>query len=180
VTPVAPAPVEAAPVAPVEPAPVEAPVEIAPVEPASPELGGGLLEPGEGCTPTDPEGLLDPVPSDKPLPRNWYLAGSEHPVTGVPFDEYCYPDFSGVTKAEVKITQTGTRAGDFKAANEAAGYDSTPQGVHLASSPGRYDNAVSSQRRPCADRAHWWLHWKLTSYDRDQRIWPANWRSRSC
>jgi len=39
----------------------------------------------------------------------------------VPFDKAGFPDFSGVAKAEVQITQTGSRAGDFRSANEAAG-----------------------------------------------------------
>lgn len=34
----------------------------------------------------------------------------------------------GVVKAEVNITQTGTRAGDVAAANKAAGYTRTPEG----------------------------------------------------
>jgi hypothetical protein len=46
----------------------------------------------------------------------------------VPFDKAGYPDFSGVAKAEVQITQTGSRAGDFRAANEAAGLKKTPEG----------------------------------------------------
>jgi RHS repeat-associated protein len=60
--------------------------------------------------------------------RNSHLAGSAHPKTGVPFDKAGYPDFSGVAKAEVKITQTQSRAGDFRAANEAAGFKNTPEG----------------------------------------------------
>lgn len=60
--------------------------------------------------------------------RNGHLAGSKHPETGIPFDKNGFPDFSSVSKAEVKIKQTGTRAGDFKAANEAAGYKKTPEG----------------------------------------------------
>ena len=67
--------------------------------------------------------------SSKPTaPRNSHLAGSTHPKTGIPFDKNGHPDFSGVVKAEVTITQTGTRAGDFRAANEAAGLRSTPEG----------------------------------------------------
>jgi RHS repeat-associated protein len=63
-------------------------------------------------------------------PRNAHLAGKTHPKTGVPFDTGGYPDFkaAGVVEAEVKISQTGTRAGDFKAANEAAGFRRTPEG----------------------------------------------------
>lgn len=60
--------------------------------------------------------------------RNSHLAGSVHPKTGVPFDKNGFPDFSKVCKAEVKIAQTGTRAGDFRLANKAAGLERTPEG----------------------------------------------------
>jgi len=61
-------------------------------------------------------------------PRNAHLAGKTHPVTGVPFDKAGYPDFkaAGVVRAEVKITPTGSRAGDFRAANREAGFSETP------------------------------------------------------
>jgi hypothetical protein len=57
------------------------------------------------------------------------LAGKTHPKTGVPFDATGHPDFkaAGVVRTEVKILPTGTRAGDFKAAN-AAGLKNTPEG----------------------------------------------------
>jgi hypothetical protein len=60
-----------------------------------------------------------------------HLAGQRHPKTGVPFDAKRFPDFkaAGVVNAEVQITQTGTRAGDFKAANEAARFKETPRGM---------------------------------------------------
>jgi len=63
-------------------------------------------------------------------PRNAHLAGQTHPKTGVPFDSNGYPDFkaAGVVKAEVKITPTGSRAGDFAAANGASGFKRTPEG----------------------------------------------------
>jgi len=63
-------------------------------------------------------------------PRNGHLAGKTHPVTGVPFDATGHPDFkaAGVVKVEVKITQTGTRPGDERAANQAAGFEKTPKG----------------------------------------------------
>jgi RHS repeat-associated protein len=64
-------------------------------------------------------------------PRNAHLAGKTH-ETGVPFDADGYPDFraAGLVKTEVKITQTGTRYGDFKAANQAAGFKKgTPEGL---------------------------------------------------
>jgi hypothetical protein len=60
--------------------------------------------------------------------RNGHLAGGVHPKTEVPFVEPGFPDFSSVAKAEVKIALTGSRAGDFRAANEAAGFKSTPEG----------------------------------------------------
>ncbi|WP_240359826.1 HNH endonuclease [Pyxidicoccus trucidator] len=68
--------------------------------------------------------------TDAPI-RNARLAGEKHPVTGVPFDADGYPDFraAGVVKAEVKIPYTGSRAGDFAAANKAAGLRETPKGM---------------------------------------------------
>ncbi|MEO7330814.1 MAG: HNH endonuclease, partial [Minicystis sp.] len=64
-------------------------------------------------------------------PRNGHLAEKTHPKTRVPFDDKGYPDFkaAGVVKAEVKITLTGTRPGDFTAANRAAGLKETPKGM---------------------------------------------------
>jgi hypothetical protein len=56
------------------------------------------------------------------------LAGGIHPKTGIPFDALGYPDFSSVAKAQVEITQTGSRAGDSRAANAAAGLNATPEG----------------------------------------------------
>jgi hypothetical protein len=63
-------------------------------------------------------------------PRNAQLAGKTHPRTGVPFDTSGYPDFkaAGAVKTEVKITPTGSRSGDFRAANQAAGFAKTPEG----------------------------------------------------
>jgi RHS repeat-associated protein len=63
--------------------------------------------------------------------RNAHLAGKAHPVTGAPFDADGFPDFraAGVVEREVQITYTGTRAGDAKAANKAAGLGSTPDGM---------------------------------------------------
>ncbi|GMU00745.1 hypothetical protein KH5H1_48650 [Corallococcus caeni] len=68
--------------------------------------------------------------TDTPI-RNAHLAGRTHPVTGVPFDAEGYPDFkaAGVVKAEVRIPYTGSRAGDFAAANKAAGLRETPKGM---------------------------------------------------
>jgi hypothetical protein len=68
---------------------------------------------------------------EKPAPiRNAHLAGKSHPVTGVPFDAKGFPDFkaAGLVKLEVKITRTSSYAGDFRAANKAAGLKATPQG----------------------------------------------------
>ena len=62
--------------------------------------------------------------------RNAHLAGGVHPKTGVPFDAKGFPDFkaAGVVKSEVSINATGTRSGDFSAANKAAGFKKTPKG----------------------------------------------------
>jgi RHS repeat-associated protein len=65
-----------------------------------------------------------------PVIRNAHLAGDVHPVTGVPFDEGGFPDFGGWRHPDVPdvtITPTGTRSGDFAAANEAAGLSRTPE-----------------------------------------------------
>lgn len=66
--------------------------------------------------------------SGGPTIRNSYLAGDNHPVTGVPFDENGFPDFSGVATQTVEIEQTGVRVLDEAAANEAAGLSETPTG----------------------------------------------------
>jgi hypothetical protein len=68
-------------------------------------------------------------PGDRPPTlRNQHLAGKTHPVTGIPFDAQGYPDFSSVAVKTVKIEQTGTRGGDFRAANRLAGLQKTPRG----------------------------------------------------
>lgn len=59
--------------------------------------------------------------------RNSHLAGQNHPVTGIPFDKNGYPDFSSVSKADVKIQFTGKRRGDVKAANKKLGLKKTPK-----------------------------------------------------
>ncbi|WP_323389984.1 HNH endonuclease [Myxococcus qinghaiensis] len=90
-----------------------------------PAVRGGATRSGAGGS--SPRG----TPSvDVPI-RNAHLAGKKHPVTGVPFDMEGYPDFraAGVVKAEVKIAYTGSRAGDFAAANRAAGLQATPKGM---------------------------------------------------
>jgi RHS repeat-associated protein len=70
------------------------------------------------------------VQDSRPV-RNAHLAGQTHPVTGAPFDADGFPDFkaAGVVQAEVKITYTGNRPGDFAAANKAAGFVGTPPGM---------------------------------------------------
>jgi hypothetical protein len=78
--------------------------------------------------PTAAELIIEQGSSERDGPRNGFLAGSVHPDTGIPFDSDGYPDFSAVAVTEVSIDQTGSRAGDFRAANEAAGYTSTPEG----------------------------------------------------
>jgi len=61
--------------------------------------------------------------------RNAHLAGKNHPETGIPFDKEGFPDFSSVSKKNVPIKFTGSRRKDVKAANEAAGYKKTPEGM---------------------------------------------------
>jgi hypothetical protein len=60
--------------------------------------------------------------------RNGHLAGKQHPDTKIPFDKNGFPDFSGVAKTSVDIKPTGSRAGDVRAANNAAGLKNTPEG----------------------------------------------------
>jgi hypothetical protein len=63
--------------------------------------------------------------------RNAHLAGSKHPVTGVPFNDRGFPDFSAFRHSEVgdvRIELTGSRGRDFAAANRAAGLSRTPSG----------------------------------------------------
>jgi intein/homing endonuclease len=60
--------------------------------------------------------------------RNAHLAGKTHPKTGIPFDKDGYPDFSSVSKKDVKIKLTGDRKKDANLANEKAGYTETPKG----------------------------------------------------
>jgi RHS repeat-associated protein len=64
-------------------------------------------------------------------PINAGLAGSNHPVTGVPFDAQGFPDFSAwrhPSVNDVRIQLTGSRRRDFRAANAAAGLRRTPTG----------------------------------------------------
>lgn len=66
-----------------------------------------------------------------PKTRNGHLAGSTHPVTGVPFDKNGYPDFSAhrhPSVPDVRIELSGNRTTDFARANKMAGLDSTPSG----------------------------------------------------
>ena len=61
--------------------------------------------------------------------RNGHLAGSKHPVTGVPFDGHGYPDFSDFRHPEVpdvRIPLSGNRAADAAAANAEAGLKTIP------------------------------------------------------
>jgi hypothetical protein len=88
--------------------------------------------PGEGkaATVVEEEGekVLAAKTADTGAIRNVNLAGQNHPVTGIPFNSSGFPDFSSVAIETVHIDYTGTRAGDFAAANEAAGLASTPEG----------------------------------------------------
>lgn len=60
--------------------------------------------------------------------RNAHLAGKTHPVTGVPFDASGAADFSKYAKATVRFPHTLDRRKDAAAANELAGFQSTPLG----------------------------------------------------
>jgi hypothetical protein len=67
----------------------------------------------------------------RPKIRNISLAGKVHPKTGVPFTKQGFPDFKNSLykgKNDVFIKPTGTRAGDYDAANKAAGFSSKPKG----------------------------------------------------
>ncbi|MBZ4418116.1 HNH endonuclease [Myxococcus sp. RHSTA-1-4] len=86
-------------------------------------------KPGADVSPAEASALGGPHAST-PI-RNVHLAGKKHPITGIPFDAEGYPDFraAGVVRAEVRIVYTGSRAGDFAAANKAAGLRETPKGM---------------------------------------------------
>ncbi len=68
----------------------------------------------------------------EPNTINGSLANGIHPVTGVPFDKNGYPIFSDYLYKkglnDVLIQPTNSRANDFRAANQAAGYTTTPKG----------------------------------------------------
>ncbi len=90
-----------------------------------------------GFTPLPPSAPVHPgreAEANKPIvveaktTKNAHLAGTEHPVTKIPFDKNGHPDFSGVKIKEVQIKQTGSRRGDTRAANKAAGLAKTPRG----------------------------------------------------
>jgi hypothetical protein len=67
--------------------------------------------------------------ASKPLViRNKHLAGKKHPVTGIPFDKDGFPDFSKVSKKNVKIRMSGNRLDDEREANRKAGLEDTPEG----------------------------------------------------
>ncbi|WP_437631954.1 RHS repeat-associated core domain-containing protein [Sorangium sp. So ce854] len=93
-------------------------------------LSQALMSQGSGSS--SPKGMAPPARAEagREVPRNAQLAGKTHPRTGVPFDNAGYPDFraAGVVRTEVKITPTGSRPGDSRAANQAAGFSRTPEG----------------------------------------------------
>lgn len=63
--------------------------------------------------------------------KNGKYALSQHPNTGISFNYKGYPNFKNYLYKginDVKIRPTGSRAGDVRAANKAAGYNSTPEG----------------------------------------------------
>lgn len=99
--------------------------------PSLPNIGGFLAAANAISVMFTPMAVIDRmagVMTSMMGPRNGHLAGSVHPVTGIPFDKNGFPDFSSVSKADVQISQTGSRAGDFAAANKSAGFKSTPDG----------------------------------------------------
>ncbi|AJQ95715.1 HNH endonuclease [Gynuella sunshinyii] len=64
--------------------------------------------------------------------RNKSLAGKRHEMTGVPFDERGYPDFSEWIpeggRVELPGGQLGNHTSDFDKANKIYGVDATPEG----------------------------------------------------
>ncbi len=101
-----------------------------------------------------PERIQEFINSKLPKARkNSKLAGRTHPKTGVPFDSRGFPDFSdhlyGGGPNSVNISPTGNRSKDFSAANEAAGYSSTPKGYtwHHHQNYGRMELVESSVHR---------------------------------
>jgi RHS repeat-associated protein len=93
--------------------------------------GKGTEMAAQGIADAAEEGWLSKAWSKcfgKKTPRNSSLAGTTHPVTGIPFNANGFPDFSSVAKETVKIVYTGTREGDYEAANLAAGLQETPEG----------------------------------------------------
>jgi len=74
------------------------------------------------------------------MPRNYEFAGQTYPLEklkpelqekypeSVKFNEQGFPDFSPYASAEIEIQYTGDRSDDFDLANQAAGFDITPEG----------------------------------------------------
>jgi hypothetical protein len=60
--------------------------------------------------------------------RNARFAGKKHPITGIPFDKFGFPDFSSVAIKTVEIKFTGNRRLDRCRANKAAGIEQEPRG----------------------------------------------------
>jgi hypothetical protein len=76
--------------------------------------------------------------------RNASLAGQNHPLTGIPFDQNGFPDFSSVATHTVDIQQTGIRYIDRAAANRAAGLSETGIGYTWH----HHRNGTTMQRVP--------------------------------
>ncbi|MGK3979631.1 RHS repeat-associated core domain-containing protein [Sorangium sp. So ce118] len=93
-------------------------------------LSQAMMSQGSGSRGPQGTAPAAQVEAGRAVPRNAQLSGKTHPRTGVPFDSAGYPDFraAGVVRTEVKITPTGSRPGDFRAANQAAGLSRTPEG----------------------------------------------------
>jgi hypothetical protein len=91
-----------------------------------PPAPGGKPPPGGGASTGGSPSAGAPT-GQVSVPRNAHLAGKTHPKTGIPFDKNGHPDFSKVTKADVKIKPTGSRLRDERTANSAAGLSRTPK-----------------------------------------------------
>ncbi|MCD9017903.1 LamG-like jellyroll fold domain-containing protein [Parachryseolinea silvisoli] len=109
-----------------------------------------------------PKGIVEPEPTIRL--KNGHLAGQTHPRTGVPFDDTGFPDFSRNLYRggpnDVIIRPTGSRSGDFAAANSLAGYSSTPKGYtwHHHQSTGRMqlvETSIHSQTGHTGGFALW-------------------------
>jgi len=96
------------------------------------------------------------------------LAGKKHPVTGVPYDKKGYPAFpKKLILHDVKIEPTGSRSGDFRAANRKAGLSDTPLGYtwHHHQERGRMQLVPTDLHKGTPHTGGWaiWGHPKHTT-----------------